>query len=171
MTRRHWVHVPAQYTGSEPAALMVFQDGWLQGDIRAGAVLDHLIERGEMPVTIGVFVDPDDDRNLEHDAFNDTYATFLLDELLPSVLEEHNVTDDPEEWAIGAGSSGEPPKPLRIFLPPPRAISTGGPGRMRVAAALAERDYDFRLAVTDDGHDLHRTRAVLPDALRWLWRS
>src|SRR5204863_8733793 len=59
---RYWVHVPAQYTESEAAALMVFQDGWLyldpDGEIRAGVVFDDLIEPGEMPVTIGVFVDP-----------------------------------------------------------------------------------------------------------------
>ena len=41
-TRRYWVSVPAQYTASEPAALMVFQDGWMyldpDGEIRAGVV-------------------------------------------------------------------------------------------------------------------------------------
>ena len=26
-SRRYWVYVPAQYTASEPASLMVFQDG------------------------------------------------------------------------------------------------------------------------------------------------
>ena len=53
--RRCWVHVPAQYTESEAAGLMVFQDGWLyfdpEGEIRAGLVFDELIERGEMPMT------------------------------------------------------------------------------------------------------------------------
>ena len=41
---------------------MVVQDGWMyldpEGEIRAGVVFDNLIHRGEMPVTIGVFVDP-----------------------------------------------------------------------------------------------------------------
>jgi hypothetical protein len=35
---------------------MVFQDGWLyldpEGEIRAGLVLDDLIDRGEMPVSL-----------------------------------------------------------------------------------------------------------------------
>jgi hypothetical protein len=37
---------------------------------------------------------------------------------------------------------------------------------LRVAAALAERGYDFRLVLGDGGHD----GVTLPDALRWLWR-
>jgi enterochelin esterase-like enzyme len=89
---------------------MVFQDGGLyldpEGEIRAGAVFDELIDGGEMPITIGVFVDPGEDRSAEYDAFSDAYASFLLDEILPGVLDEHNVADDPEQWAIGGGSSG-----------------------------------------------------------------
>src|SRR6476620_8044459 len=58
----YWVYVPACYDGSSPASLMVFQDGWMyldpEGAIRAGVVFDNLIHRGEMPVTVGVFVDP-----------------------------------------------------------------------------------------------------------------
>lgn len=214
------VHVPARYTRAQPAALMVFQDGSLyldpEGEIRAGAAFDELIERGEMPVTIGVFVDPVEDRNAEYDTFSDAYASFLLDEILPDVLAEHNVTDDPDQWAIGGGSSGgscaftvawlrpdrfrrvfsslgsfaqipggnpypdlierEPKKPLRVFLHAATRDLNWGPGRnwlaanLRIAAALAERDYDFRLVITDDEHDLHGTGAILPDALRWLWR-
>ena len=41
---------------------------------------------------------------------------------------------------------------------------------LRVAAALAEAGYDFRLVVADGGHDFTTEASVLPDALRWLWR-
>lgn len=41
---------------------MVFPDGqWYldpEGEIRGGIVLDNLIHRGDIPVTIGLFVDP-----------------------------------------------------------------------------------------------------------------
>ena len=110
--RRYWVYVPAQYTPPEPASLMVLQDGHMYldpvGEIRASIVMDNLIERGEMPVTIGVFVDPGepDNRNVEYDGFDDAYATFLLTEILPNVRDEYAVADDPERWAIGGGSSG-----------------------------------------------------------------
>jgi hypothetical protein len=59
---------------------MVFQDGhWYldpEGEVRAAIVLDNLIHRGDIPVTIGVFVDPGvlegaedpKNRNVEYDA-------------------------------------------------------------------------------------------------------
>ncbi len=111
-SRRYWVYVPAQYTASEPASLMVFQDGQMyldpEGEIRGSTVLDNLIHRREIPVTIGVFVDPGEpeNRNVEYDAFDDAYATFLLTEILPSVLDRHRIADDPDQWAICGGSSG-----------------------------------------------------------------
>jgi enterochelin esterase-like enzyme len=86
---------------------MVFQDGHMyldpDGEIRAGVVFDNLIHRGEMPVTIGVFVDPGEpeNRNAEYDAFSDAYATFLLTEILPPIQDRYLITDDPDQWAIG----------------------------------------------------------------------
>jgi len=73
-----------------------------------------------------------------------------------------------------------PPKPLRIFLqaathdlhfdePEFNWYSTN----LRVAAALAERGYDFRLVLGDGDHNPapgNHGAAILPDALRWLWR-
>ena len=61
-SRKFSAHVPAQYDPAEPASLMVFQDWWWyldpEGDIRGAIVLDNLVHGGEVPVTIGVFVDP-----------------------------------------------------------------------------------------------------------------
>src|SRR5882724_10190055 len=58
----YWVYVPAQYDPSVPAALMVYQDGQAfkdeKGDIRAQNVMDNLIYRREIPVMIGVFINP-----------------------------------------------------------------------------------------------------------------
>ena len=110
--RRYWVYVPAQYAASEPASLMVFQDGHLyldpEGEFRAGVVFDNLIHRAEMPITIGVFVNAGEpeNRNAEYDAFSDVYATFLLTEILPHVQSSYLIADDPDQWAIGGGSSG-----------------------------------------------------------------
>lgn len=124
--RRYSVYVPKQYDAAKPAALMVFQDGHAyedrNGSYRAPVVMDNLIARGEMPVTIGVFVDPGhkkdqlpekrgwrpspENRSFEYDTLSDDYAKFLLDEVLPPVLEKYNIDDDPERWAIGGASSG-----------------------------------------------------------------
>ncbi len=108
--RRYWVYVPAQYAPSEPASLMVFQDAeWYMAperQFRVPIVLDNLVHRGEVPATIAVFVEPSEDRNAEYDAFDDRYATFLLDEIVPAVRAEWAITDDPDRWAVGGGSSG-----------------------------------------------------------------
>ena len=58
----YWVYVPAQYDPAIPAALMVYQDGQAfkdeKGDMRAQNVMDNLIYRREIPVMIGVFINP-----------------------------------------------------------------------------------------------------------------
>src|SRR4051812_9220611 len=60
--RDYWVYVPKQYDGSKPAAVMVFQDGGNyvddKKDFRVPIVFDNLIHKGEMPVTIGIFINP-----------------------------------------------------------------------------------------------------------------
>lgn len=123
--RRYSVYVPAQYDGSQPAALMVFQDGHAYvgpgGDFRATTVFDNLIHRGEMPITIGVFVDPGTkgdlsekrgwnprptNRAIEYDTVSDDYARFLLDDLLPVATKGLRVTENPELRAICGMSSG-----------------------------------------------------------------
>lgn len=117
-----WLYVPAQYDGSRPACVMVFQDGaWYvkeDGDFRATVVLDNLIHRGEIPVTIGIFINPGEEppekegertrknRSFEYDTLSDQYARFLLEEILPEVGKEHRLTDDPEGRAICGISSG-----------------------------------------------------------------
>src|ERR1700710_2169157 len=58
----YWVYVPAQYDPSVAASLMIFQDGQAfkdeKGDMRAQNVMDNLIYRREIPVMIGVFINP-----------------------------------------------------------------------------------------------------------------
>jgi len=58
----YWVYVPAQCDPLVPARLMVFQDGQTfkdeNGDLRAQNVMDNLIYRREIPVMIGVFINP-----------------------------------------------------------------------------------------------------------------
>lgn len=124
--RRYYVYVPKQYDPSQPAALMVFQDGHAylkdEGQYRACVVMDNLIARKEMPVTIGVFVDPGhkkdslpdkpgwkpspENRSVEYDTLSADYANFLLTEILPEVEKEYNITDDPAGRAICGASSG-----------------------------------------------------------------
>ncbi len=126
-TVRDWsVYVPAQYRAESPAALMVFQDGHdyaaLKGNWRVPTVFDNLIHRGEMPVTIAVFINPGHDaaqgeayrdvkwrasnRSLEYDSLGDRYARFLVDEIIPELKKRWTISDDPEQRAIAGASSG-----------------------------------------------------------------
>jgi enterochelin esterase-like enzyme len=124
--RRYYVYVPAEYDAAKPAALMVFQDGHTyikeDGDFRAPVVFDNLIHKGEMPVTIGVFVDPGhkkaelppepgwepkpENRSVEYDTLSSDYADFLLTEILPEVRKDYKIIDDPDGHAICGISSG-----------------------------------------------------------------
>lgn len=124
--RRYWTYAPAQYDPAKSAAVMIFQDGHAyvgeNGQFRVPIVFDNLIHRGEMPVTIGVFIDPGhkkdqlpekpgwqprpENRSYEYDSLSDEYASFLLTEILPEVREAYNITDDPEGHAICGISSG-----------------------------------------------------------------
>jgi enterochelin esterase-like enzyme len=120
--RDYWVYVPKQYDPAKPTALMVFQDGGgyqsTAGQYRATVVFDNLIAKKEMPVTIGVFVNPGvvpsteqgkkdrSNRSFEYDSLGDAYAKFLLNELLPEVAKKYNLTTDPDLRAIGGASSG-----------------------------------------------------------------
>src|SRR5579871_3153899 len=60
--RDYWIYVPAQYDAAKPANVMVFQDGGTyvndKGQFRVPVVFDNLIHKGEMPVTIGIFLNP-----------------------------------------------------------------------------------------------------------------
>jgi len=120
--RDYWVYVPAQYAAAKPACVMVFQDGAgyasTNGSWRVPVVFDNLIHRKEMPVTIGVFINPGVvpapstnalaryNRSFEYDGLGDQYARFLLEEILPEVAKDYNLSTNGNDRAIGGASSG-----------------------------------------------------------------
>ncbi|HLA71866.1 MAG TPA: family 16 glycoside hydrolase [Steroidobacteraceae bacterium] len=123
--RRYWIFVPAQYNPKKPANVLVFQDGQRatnpNGSLRVPQAMENLIGKGQMPVTIGIFITPGNlsetyptdldmknpnHRKEEYDALNDIYARFLIEEMLPEVAKKYNLTNDPEKRVIGGTSSG-----------------------------------------------------------------
>ena len=120
--RDWWIYVPKQYDSAKPACVMVFQDGSgyasTNGQFRVPIVFDNLIHKKEMPITIGIFLNPGtvppaepgqnvrSNRSFEYDSLGDRYARFLLEEILPEVEKKYNLTKDPEGRAIGGISSG-----------------------------------------------------------------
>ena len=123
----YWVYVPAQYNPASPASLMIYQDGQAfmapEGDIRAQVVMDNLIYRREIPVMIGVFINPgrrpdqpepnlsnwgdrDTNRPTEYNTLDDKYARVVVDELMPVLYKDYNISKDRERHGIGGSSSG-----------------------------------------------------------------
>jgi enterochelin esterase family protein len=121
--RQYWVYVPAQYKPEQVACVLVFQDGQRainpKGVLRVPVVMDNLIHRKQMPVTIGIFITPGqrgeeypsgtgnpNNRSVEYDSLGDKYARFLVEEMLPEVGKTYNLTKNPDGRAIGGSSSG-----------------------------------------------------------------
>lgn len=123
----YWVYVPAQYDPKVPASLMILNDGQAMiapnGDVRAFNVYDNLIYRREIPVLIGVFINPGrrpdqpepnpsewgdrtTNRPTEYNSLDDKYARVIVDELMPVLYKEYNISKDPNQHGIGGASSG-----------------------------------------------------------------
>lgn len=220
------VYIPAQYDPAKPAALMVFQDGMgylgTNGSWRVPWVFDNLIAAGDMPVTIGLFLNPgmrgsQSNRSYEYDSLGDAYARFLLNEVIPFVTNKYSLalTDNPDLRAICGSSSGaicaftvawERPdqfrkvlstigsftnirgghnypslirkterKPLRVFLQDGSNDLNNLHGdwplaNQAMASALRFMGYDHKFVLGDGSHNGRHGGAILPEALRWLWR-
>jgi len=123
--RQYWVYVPAQYTAATPANVLVFQDGNRAtnpaGMLRVPQVLENLIAKKDIPVTIGIFITPGqrgevypdtigtgnpNNRAQEYDSLSDDYGRFIIEEMLPEVGRRYNLSKNPADRAIGGTSSG-----------------------------------------------------------------
>jgi enterochelin esterase family protein len=106
---------------------MIFNDGHAMkdenGSVRAQNVMDNLIHRREIPVMIGVFINPGKrpdqpepnpknwgdgttNRPTEYNTLDDKYARVICGELLPVLCKEYNISKDPDQHGIGGASSG-----------------------------------------------------------------
>lgn len=124
-SRQYWLFIPAQYKATQPASILIFHDGFRaqhpQGSLRVPQVMEHLIAKGEIPVTIGIFISPGNrseeypgdlewgnpnNRAQEYDAMDNRYARFIVEEMLPEIAKKYQLTTDPNQRAIGGTSSG-----------------------------------------------------------------
>lgn len=136
--RQYSVYIPRQYSPEKPACVHINQDGV---QFNAPAVFDQLIAKGEMPVTIGVFITPGRvpaangnaldrfNRSYEYDGLGDAYARFLLEELLPDV-ETKRASDG---RAIKLSKDGND-----------RCIAGSSSGAICAFTAAWERPHEFR---------------------------
>ncbi|HWB99790.1 MAG TPA: SMP-30/gluconolactonase/LRE family protein [Bryobacteraceae bacterium] len=223
--RDYWVYVPAQYKPEKPACTMVFQDGFTfvneNGAFKTTIVFDNLIHKGDMPVTIGVFINPGVvpgganrqsrfNRSAEYDAVGPRFPTFLIEEVLAEVAKHYNLSNDPNDRAISGSSSGGnasfnaawtrpdvfhrvlsfiggftnlrgdhiypslvrkmETKPLRVFLQD-GLQDINVYSNYELGAALRDANYDHKLVIGTEAHNSKHGSAILPEALRWLWRD
>jgi sugar lactone lactonase YvrE/enterochelin esterase-like enzyme len=227
--REYAIYAPAQYDPAKSTCVLVVQDGLRRAlGWKIPTVLDNLIHKQEIPVTIGIFISPgvvpaphDNaqprfNRSFEYDAMGDRYARFLIEEILPEVGKTYNLSDDPNDRAIAGASSGAicaftvawerpdafrrvlstigtyvslrggneypvlvrkfEPKPIRVFLQDGRNDLNlyGGSwwiANQQMLSALEFSGYDVKHAWGEGGHDGEQSTAIMPDALRWLWRG
>jgi len=232
------IYVPAQYDANEPTPFMIFLDGSgsLGAGVRVPVVFDNLIAKGEIPPMIGIFIDPgvlpmpsDQQQNrferiFEYDNLSDRFSRFLLEELIPEVARNHNLSKDPNDRGLSGVSTGAvgafmaawhrpdqfrrvlsfigtyvamkgadslpalirrtEPKPIRILLQdgkndhivPGHPFGTFYAGSWPInnqvmAEALEFAGYDMKFVMGDEGHNMRQGGAIMPDALRWLWRE
>lgn len=227
--RDYWLYVPKQYDDSKPACVLVVQDGLGRANgWHLIPALDNLIHRGEIPVQIGIFINPGVvpaphdkaqprfNRSYEYDALGDRYARFLIEEILPEVGKTYNISADPNDRAIAGASSGAicawnvawerpdqfrrvistigtyvglrgadqfptmirkfEPKPIRVFLQDGSNdlnIYAGDwwTANQSILSALKYAGYEVEHAWGDGGHDSVQSAAVMPDALRFVWKG
>lgn len=178
----YWVYVPAQYDPKTPTALMVFQDGQAfknEGGLRAQTVMDNLIYRREIPVMIGVFINPGrtpeqpeanpsewgdrtTNRPTEYNSLDDRYARVITEELLPALEKDYNISKDPEMRGIGGASSGaiaaftvawERPNQFRKVLSIVGSFVNLRGGHVYPEKVLADKKKPIRVFLCDGRND------------------
>ena len=232
------VYVPAQYDAAKATPFMIFLDGSqaLGNGMRLPIVFDNLIAKHDLPPMIGIFVDPgilpvvsDADQNrynriYEYDSLTPRFSDFLLNELIPAVAKNYNLSKNPDDRGLSGVSTGAvgafmaawnrpdqfhrvlsfvgtyvsmkgadelpalvrktEPKPIRIFMQdgtqdhivPPEPFGTSPFGSWPINnqvmyQALEFAGYDVKLEMGTGAHNTKQAGAILPDALRWLWRG
>ena len=178
--RKYHIYVPAQYDGSSPAAIMVFQDGHVyvnkNRQFRTTIVFDNLIHKKQMPVTIGIFVDPGviiskdknekpiRNRSFEYDDLSDTYVRFLTEEIIPEVAKKYKLTNDRKMRAICGISSGgicafnaawHRPDYFHKVMSHVGSFTNIRGGHVYHALVRAEDKKDIRVFLQDGANDLN----------------
>ncbi len=190
----YFVYIPAQYDPAKPTALMVFNDGPAMreepGSVQAQYVLDNLIFRREIPVMLGVFISPGrrpdqpepnarnwgdgtSNRGDEYNPPNDKYPRVIVEELMPALRKDYNISDDPELHGImGASSGGCAAFAVAWFRPNDfRKVITfvGSFTNIRgehiyPELVMAAEKKPIRIFMQDGRNDNRR-----PDDLKWDW--
>jgi hypothetical protein len=201
--RRYWIFVPAQYDRKKPrpANVLVFQDGQratkADGSLRVPQAMENLIAKGQMPVTIGIFITPGNlsetyptdldmrnpnHRREEYDALNDTYTSIGY---APATATEP-MTPGGDLYPTLIRKN--PIKPIRIYLQDGAHDLSNDHGNwflanqqmlsaFEFANAKADKDgklgarYEVRHNWGDGAHSDQHGGVLLPQILKWIWTN
>jgi enterochelin esterase family protein len=120
MTSNYWVYATHGVDPSKPAPVMVWQDGEKYPNRSAAnrllIQLDNLVAAKRIPPMVHVFISPGlrstgperqrRMRSIQYDTYNDTYARYVLSEILPEVEKTYKLRADGYSRAIAGESSG-----------------------------------------------------------------
>lgn len=111
-TRKWYVYLPPNLDASQSYPLLVGQDAQWDRQWMANG-LENCAREGRIPPTVGVFIEPGQDkpgnysdRSKEYDTLSPDYTNFLLKEVLPQVESLVHLSSDPAKRAICGMSSG-----------------------------------------------------------------
>lgn len=198
----YWVYVPAQYDPAIPVALMIYQDGQAfkdeNGDVRAQNVMDNLIYRREIPIMVGVFINPGrtpaqpeptpqnwgdstTNRPTEYNNLDDKYARVITEELMPALYKEYNISRDPQMHGIGGSSSGaiaaftvawERPNHFRKVLSNIGSFVNLRGGHVYPERVLTSKKKPIRVYLCDGRNDNRGIRnGAYDDKIDWFYQN
>jgi enterochelin esterase family protein len=110
-----WYYVPAQWDGRTPLAVQIWGDGQMYTKrmtaYRVLESLDNLTAQKRIPMMVNIFIQPGTAdgvarRSVEYDSVNDTYARYLLEEILPEIGKTVPMRQDGYSRAMVGESSG-----------------------------------------------------------------
>jgi enterochelin esterase family protein len=148
---------------------MTFGDGgtYING-FHAPTVLDNLTAAGDVPPTVALFIDPpsDGDRVQTYDPPTDKYSRFLVQEIMPAVIDPtYTISRDRAAWATG-GYSASAEQGWTVLWTTDKfhkflghnssfgAAPTYGVDWAKTITAAPPRDLRVSLVVADVGKDL-----------------
>lgn len=113
-TADYWVYVSPGVNPSQPAPLMVWQDGQglVNGDLsalRLFTVTENLVAQKLIPPMIHVMISPGTGprmRSIQYDTVSDRFGRYLMEEVLPEVEKTYKLRADGYSRGIAGESSG-----------------------------------------------------------------
>lgn len=111
-----WYYVPAQWDGATPLPVQIWGDGQFYtvarpSPYRVLEALDNLTAQKRIPLMVNVFIQPGtgaapNQRSIEYDTVSDTYARYILEEILPEIDKHVKLRQDAYSRAMVGESSG-----------------------------------------------------------------